>query len=101
MPAAEIVGPASRPSFSQRLRLHDVDRGNEDRPLLLLVRGGRDHARSWDAVARELRHDWHGVAPDLRGHGDRAWALAIVAHSLGGAIWLSCAGACSESLEER
>jgi pimeloyl-ACP methyl ester carboxylesterase len=36
--------------------------------------GGRDHARSWDWVAEELRHDWHIIAPDLRGHGDSAWS---------------------------
>jgi pimeloyl-ACP methyl ester carboxylesterase len=119
--ATEIVGPASRFFFSQRLRLHYVDWGNEDRPLLLLVHGGRDHARSWDAVARELRHDWHVVAPDLRGHGDSAWAVGssypiydsvldvaqlleaiasypvtIIAHSLGGAISLLYASAFPE-----
>jgi pimeloyl-ACP methyl ester carboxylesterase len=121
MAAPEIVGPASRFYFSQRLRLHYVDWGNEDRPLLLLVHGGRDHARSWDAVARELRHHWHVVAPDLRGHGDSAWAIGssypisdmvldvaqlleavnaypvtIVAHSLGGAVSLLYAGAFPE-----
>jgi pimeloyl-ACP methyl ester carboxylesterase len=119
----EIVGPASRFYVSQRLRLHYVDWGNEDRPLLLLVHGGRDHARSWDAVARELRHDWHVVAPDLRGHGDSAWAVGssyplsdlvldiaqllealdaypvtIIAHSLGGAISLLYAGAFPERI---
>ena len=77
------------------------------------MHGGRDHARSWDWVARELRHEWHVVAPDLRGHGDSAWAIGssyplsdfvldiaqllealdafpvtIIAHSLGGAISL-------------
>jgi pimeloyl-ACP methyl ester carboxylesterase len=108
----------SRFYFAERLRLHYVDWGNEDKPLLLLVHGGRDHARSWDWVARELRHDWHVVAPDLRGHGDSAWAIGssyplsdfvfdiaqllealdahpatIIAHSLGGAITLQYAGA--------
>jgi pimeloyl-ACP methyl ester carboxylesterase len=125
MPAApsEIVGPASQFYVSQRLRLHYVDWGNEDRPLLLLVHGGRDHARSWDAVALALRHDWHVVAPDLRGHGDSAWAVGssypisdsvldiaqllaaldsypvtIIAHSLGGAISLLYAGAFPERI---
>jgi pimeloyl-ACP methyl ester carboxylesterase len=62
-------------------------------------------------VAQELAHDWHVVAPDLRGHGDSAWApdgsyetnsfvydfaqlietlgfdeVTIVAHSLGGNV---------------
>src|SRR5258705_4204550 len=120
---AEIIGPTSRFYTAERLRLHYVDWGNEDRPLLLLVHGGRDHARSWDAVARELRHDWHVVAPDLRGHGDSAWAVGssyplsdlvldiaqllealaaypvtIIAHSLGGAISLLYAGAFPERI---
>jgi pimeloyl-ACP methyl ester carboxylesterase len=103
------------------MRMHYVDWGNEDAPLLLLVHGGRDHARSWDWVARELRRDYHVVAPDLRGHGDSAWAIGssyaisdfvfdivqlldavdrypvtIVAHSLGGAVSLQYAGAFPE-----
>jgi pimeloyl-ACP methyl ester carboxylesterase len=119
----EIIGPTSRFYFAERLRLHYVDWGNEDKPLLLLVHGGRDHARSWDWVARELRHDWHVVAPDLRGHGDSAWSIGssyplsdfvfdiaqllealdaypatIIAHSLGGAITLQYAGAYPEHL---
>jgi pimeloyl-ACP methyl ester carboxylesterase len=123
MSQVEIVGPTSRFYVSQRLRLHYVDWGNEAKPLLLLVHGGRDHARSWDWVARELRHDWHVVAPDLRGHGDSAWAIgatysmsefvfdvaqlvealgggpaAIVGHSLGGAVTLQYAGAFPEKV---
>jgi len=123
MSSPEIIGPASRFYVSQRLRLHYVDWGNEEAPLLLLVHGGRDHARSWDPMARELRHDWHVVAPDLRGHGDSAWSVGstysltdfmfdlvqlldaldqypatIVAHSLGGAVSLLYAGVFPEKL---
>jgi pimeloyl-ACP methyl ester carboxylesterase len=71
----DIVGPTSHFFVSQRLRLHYVDWGNASRPTLVLVHGNRDHARNWDWVARALRHDWHVVAPDLRGHGDSEWAL--------------------------
>ena len=71
----EIVGPASCYYISQRLRLHYVDWGNPEAPPLILVHGGRDHARSWDQVARALRDRFHVVAPDLRGHGDSAWAV--------------------------
>ena len=112
----EIIGPASSYYVSQRLRLHYVDWGNEDAPPLLLIHGNKDHARSWDWVARELRDEYHVIAPDLRGHGDSAWAigghyminefvldiaqlvetlglhpLTVVAHSLGGAVALQYA----------
>lgn len=106
-----LHGPVTNSFISQRLRLNYVDWGNPDAPPLLLVHGGRDHARSWDWVAQELRHDWHVIAPDLRGHGDSAWSpdgsyemsgfvydlaqlihqlnlppVSIVAHSMGGNI---------------
>lgn len=105
------TGPTSHWFTSQRLRLHYSDWGNRDAPPLLLVHGGRDHGRSWDWVAEQLRRDWHVIAPDLRGHGDSAWSpdgnyeisafvydlaqlveqldsdqVTIVAHSLGGNI---------------
>ncbi len=111
------IGPSSSFYYSQRLRLHYVDWGNPDKPLLLLIHGGRDHARNWDWVARALRDDWHIVAPDLRGHGDSSWAIGgmysmpefvldvsslleaigefpvtIIGHSLGGAIALQYTG---------
>ena len=104
-------GPTSNSFISQRLRLHYVDWGNPDAPKLILQHGGRDHCRSWDWVAQELAKDWHVIAPDLRGHGDSAWApdgnydmnafvcdfaqlvhtlgqdeVTIVGHSLGGNI---------------
>jgi pimeloyl-ACP methyl ester carboxylesterase len=107
----EIIGPASSYYVSQRLRLHYVDWGNEDAPPLVLLHGGRDHARSWDWVARDLRREHHVIAPDLRGHGDSSWAtgghytihefvldiaqlldtldlfpVTIVGHSLGGSV---------------
>jgi pimeloyl-ACP methyl ester carboxylesterase len=106
-----LAGPASHSFISQRLRLHYVDWGNPDAPPIILQHGGQDHCRSWDWVAEELRHDWHVIAPDLRGHGDSAWSqdgnytmdafvydfaqlvhtlgheqVTIIAHSLGGAI---------------
>ncbi len=107
----QLAGPTSQSFFSQRLRLHYADWGNPDAPPLILQHGGRDHCRSWDWVAQELRHDWHIIAPDLRGHGDSAWSpdgnytmdslvydfaqlvhtlghdqVTIVAHSLGGGV---------------
>ncbi len=68
--------PTSRSFVSQRLRLHYVDWGNHGAPPLVLVHGGRDHCRNWDWVAERLAVDYHVIAPDLRGHGDSAWADA-------------------------
>ncbi len=110
-PAAAEPEPVSRTYVSQGLKLHYLDWGNEGAPLLLLVHGLRDHARSWDWTARALRHRWHVVAPDSRGHGDSQWSpdgaylspyhvldladlidtlgherLTIVAHSFGGNV---------------
>lgn len=107
----EILGPVSSYYVSQRLRLHFADWGNHDKPPLVLVHGGRDHARNWDWVARALRDDYHVIAPDLRGHGDSEWArggnymiqefvldiaqliktlalepVTLVGHSLGGSV---------------
>ncbi|EJL24455.1 alpha/beta fold hydrolase [Novosphingobium sp. AP12] len=105
------LGPTSNRFISQRLRLNYVDWGNPDAPPLILQHGGRDHCRSWDWVAEELRRDWHVICPDLRGHGDSEWSpeghyamdafvydfaqlvhtlgheqVTIIAHSLGGNI---------------
>ncbi|RIK98341.1 MAG: alpha/beta hydrolase [Proteobacteria bacterium] len=114
---SDVVGPTSHFFVSQRLRLHYVDWGNPAAPAVVLVHGGRDHARNWDWVARDLRGDFHVIAPDLRGHGDSAWAVGgmyavadfvldlanlidalgekqviLVGHSLGGAISLMYGG---------
>ncbi len=118
-----IHGPTSHTYYSQRLRLHYVDWGNEGAPPLLLVHGGRDHCRNWDWVAQALRDRYHIIAPDLRGHGDSQWMIGgsystsefvadiaqllhqtkltpvrIVAHSLGGAISLRYTGTYPENV---
>jgi pimeloyl-ACP methyl ester carboxylesterase len=71
----DIIGPTSHFYYSQRLKLHYVDWGNQDKPLAILVHGGRDHSRSWDFVALDLRAHFHVVALDLRGHGDSDWSI--------------------------
>ena len=111
------AGPTSQTFISQRLRLHYLDWGNRGKPPLVLVHGGRDHARSWDWVAEQLREDWHVVALDHRGHGDSDWVsdgnysandmvydlaqlihqlgvgpVTVVSHSMGGNVSLRYAG---------
>lgn len=118
-------GPTSHSFVSQRMKLHYVDWGNSGAPPLVLLHGGRDHCRSWDWVAQQLRSDWHVIAPDLRGHGDSAWSpdgdysmmsylydfaqfvhqlgvakVAIVAHSLGGNIALRYTGLYPEMVDK-
>lgn len=120
-----LHGPITNSFISQRLRLNYVDWGNPDAPPLLLVHGGRDHARSWDWVAEELRHDWHIIAPDLRGHGDSSWSpdgnyemsafvydlaqlihqlglapVSIIAHSMGGNVATRYAGIFPENVRK-
>lgn len=109
--------PASHSYFSQRLRLHYIDWGNEGAPVMLLVHGLHDHCRTWDDLAAHFADDYHVVAPDLRGHGDSQWLrgsayqyldyiydlhqlivqadlgpVVLVGHSLGGAIAAMFAG---------
>lgn len=110
--------PISRSYLSQRLRLNYVVWGDEGNPPVLLIHGGRDHARNWDDVADALvAEDYAVYAVDLRGHGDSDWALGgmyslpeftadiaaftdhlgrdplpVVGHSLGGAVTLQYAG---------
>jgi pimeloyl-ACP methyl ester carboxylesterase len=120
-----LLGPTSHYFYSQRLKLHYVDWGNADKPPLLLIHGGRDHARNWDWVAADLRRDYHIIAPDLRGHGDSQWAIGgsyamvdytldvdqllraldigeitIIGHSLGGSIALQYAGTYPERVRK-
>ena len=66
--------PASHYFYSDRLKLQFWDWGTGGKPVLILVHGSRDHARSWDWIARALRDDYHVYALDLRGHGNSAWA---------------------------
>ncbi|MDZ4380778.1 MAG: alpha/beta hydrolase [Parvibaculum sp.] len=123
--ASPRTGPASHIYFSQRLRLHYVDWGNESAPPMLMIHGGRDHCRNWDWTAEALRERYHIIAPDLRGHGDSQWMvgssyemndyvydiaqlihqkglapLTIVAHSMGGAIALRYAGLYPENVKK-
>lgn len=74
--------PTSHTYFSQRLRLHYLDWGNEGAPTVLLVHGSQDHCHSWDWIAERLSETFHVVVPDLRGHGDSEWVRGAPYNSL-------------------
>jgi pimeloyl-ACP methyl ester carboxylesterase len=116
--------PRSVSYRSRRLKLCYSDWGNETAPALILIHGGRDHGRSWDAVANALRDRFHVVAPDLAGHGDSEWSngggypaydfvydlkrlvehlrcarVSILAHSFGGNVALRYSGLYPDTVE--
>ena len=112
------IGPTSHYFYSHRLKLHYVDWGNPEKPPLLLIHGGRDHARNWDWVAEDSGATTTSSPPTSAGHGDSQWATGSMyatveymlrhrpagppagalrryrssAHSLGGNIALQYAG---------
>ena len=117
-------GPIDRYYQSHGLRLHYVVWGDESNPPLVLVHGGRDHARSWDFVAQAMIDRFCVYAVDLRGHGDSAWSVGgqyrisdhvvdltkcidslgrgpvdIIAHSMGGRVCLDLTAAFPERVD--
>ncbi len=108
---------------SQRLKLSYWTWGDAANPPLILVHGGRDHARMWDLVAERLTDAYYVLACDLRGHGDSEWSrgshygmpenmldlvtlielaggrATVVGHSFGGAITLLTAGTFPDHFE--
>jgi pimeloyl-ACP methyl ester carboxylesterase len=117
--------PISQFYYSHRLKLHFWDWANADKPNLIFVHGGMDHARSWDLIIESFKYDFHVIAPDLRGHGDSNWALGsmysiaeyvldlsalidivgkfpvyLIGHSLGAAIVLQYAGIYPERVKK-
>ena len=118
-----VIEPQSRFFESAGLRLHYLVWGDERNPPLVLVHGGRDHARSWDFVAERLLDRFCAYALDLRGHGDSGRATGgqyrltdhvldlatlvrvldrgpvnLIAHSMGGRVALDYTGAFPETV---
>ena len=115
--------PTQRFFESQRLRLAYWAWGEEGAQPLVLLHGGRDHARSWDGIAEAFAGDHYVVAPDLRGHGDSAWSpgseyttsqyavdlltlverlgrpVRVICHSFGGQVTFLAAGTYPERFD--
>lgn len=56
------------------LKLHYLDWGNQAAQPMVLLHGFCSYAHYWDFFARNMRHHYHVLAPDLRGHGDSGQA---------------------------
>ena len=120
---ADSSEPTRHSYHCHRLKLNYVDWGNASAPPMIMIHGGRDHARSWDWVAAEMKADYHVMAVDLRGHGDSEWTnsatygvdefvydvaelihqkdlapVTIISHSLGGIVGLRYAGIYPENV---
>ena len=53
--------------------LHWLDWGNADARPVVLLHGGSLTAHTWDMAVLQLRHKYHFIALDQRGHGDSGW----------------------------
>lgn len=72
----DLTPPVERDIVVRRLRLHYLDWGlpSTAKATLLFVHGGGLTAHTWDIVCLALRHSYHCIAVDLRGHGDSEWS---------------------------
>ena len=68
--------PSQKFFDAKGVRLHYADWGAPapDAPVMVLLHGLQDCARSWDIFAAAIRSDYRVIALDHRGHGDSAHA---------------------------
>lgn len=83
--AAQIAGvdvgrfgpPAHHHVVLRGRRFHYLDWGGPASPPLVFLHGGAQTARTWDLVCLALRHEYHCLALDQRGHGDSEWSYEL------------------------
>jgi pimeloyl-ACP methyl ester carboxylesterase len=110
-----MIEPASV-TVDTAVRLRALVWGRDDDPTVVLVHGNGGHAHWWTPLVSHLVPGWRVVAPDLRGHGQSAWAeppayrlddftgdltgvldalapgrVPLIGHSMGGRVTLSYA----------
>jgi len=56
------------------LKLHVQDYGTAGKTPMLCIHGSAANGHWYDFVANGLTDEYHVLSPDLRGHGDSAWA---------------------------
>jgi non-heme chloroperoxidase len=57
-------------TLSNGVRLHYIEQGPANGPVLLMLHGYSDSSFSFSRVMPLMRPDWRVIAPDLRGHGE-------------------------------
>lgn len=120
----KALKPHDRYLYSNGLRLHYLDWGNDEQQPMLLLHGFLAHAHVWDDFALNFRAHYHIIALDQRGHGESQWSkdaaytiddhfsdiahfietldlndLILVGHSMGGRNALFYAACSTEKVE--
>jgi pimeloyl-ACP methyl ester carboxylesterase len=72
----QIDLPVARHIEFGGLGLHYLEWGQREAPPLLLLHGGGQSARTWDACCLILARSYRCLALDQRGHGDSDWSPA-------------------------
>jgi len=84
----EFVLPAEHDVILNGIRLHWLDWGNRHLPHVLLLHGGSLTAHTFDMAVLCLRHKYHFIALDQRGHGDSEWTAEKYLHEDSGDLML-------------
>ena len=66
--------PQSKFLMVNGLRLHYLDWGNPSAPPVVCVHGYTSSAQAFNAPARHFQGRVHGIATDVRGHGESTWS---------------------------
>jgi pimeloyl-ACP methyl ester carboxylesterase len=105
------------------VRLHYTEWNPEGSQTVVLVHGLNVQTHTWDPIAEALSDRYRVICPDLRGHGDSAWApdywlpsfvsdlaaltsqlglspFSLVGHSLGARIVLAFAGEHTDQVDK-
>jgi len=66
--------PTTKTLTVSGLRLNYLECGKAEAPPIVCVHGYTGSAQAFNALARHLQDRYRIIAPDVRGHGDSAWA---------------------------
>lgn len=65
---------------ANKVRHHVVARGDQERPIVMLIHGLTQQAHVFDSVAEELAQDFHVYSLDVRGRGESDWGRSTGYH---------------------